>query len=210
MRKPIEFERKGLQTPRERVWAAIRQLRTGFTVWSVQDTAMPLVGFDAAMDYIRELEAAGYVRQVSGSKPVPGRGGLKSRPTFDLVKDSPEPPQLLSGGKPAQGTGVLAMWRSMKVMTGGFSIDDLVRAASVPGVLTVTRLTAQAYVLALTKAGYLKPDTPLRSGVTNRWRLVRNTGPHAPAITRRKCVFDRNTGTFAELQTAQEVCDGLE
>jgi hypothetical protein len=39
---------------------------------------------------------------------------------------------------------------------------------------------------------------------------VRNTGPHAPAITRRKVVLDRNTGTVSELQTAQEVADELE
>lgn len=206
MRKPIEHELKALQTPRERMWAAMLKLHTGFTVWSVQDTAVPLVGFDATRDYIRELVKAGYVCQVAGSESKHGNGNLKTRPVFDLVKPQFEPPQLTSS---RQGLGVLAMWRAMKVMSAGFNLKALVAAASMPGVMTVTVGTAKSYVAALTRAGYLVPLSPPKPGHATHWRLVRNTGPHAPAITRRKTVFDRNTGEFAGIETAQEVCDGL-
>jgi hypothetical protein len=48
-----------------------------------------------------------------------------------------------------------------------------------------------------------------KPGVPARYRLVRDTGAHAPAITRRKVVFDRNLGEFSYQESEQEVCDGL-
>lgn len=209
-RSPIEKERRGLQTPRERMWGAMLKLRKGFTTWSVQDATSPVVGFDATKDYLRELEAAGFVRQTGGGEILPGQGARRSRPTFDLIKAPAIAPQLSGGKKVTQGTGVLAMWRAMKVLSKGFDATELARAASIEGVLVVPRITADSYAHALAKAGYLRPLAPPKTGTATRWRLVRNTGAHAPAVTRRKCVFDRNTGEFAELETAQEVCDGIE
>ena len=69
---------------------------------------------------------------------------------------------------------------------------------------------ADTYVNALSRAGYFRTMRPSKPKVPAQYRLIRDTGHQAPAITRRKVVFDRNTGAFAELQTAQEVCDGLE
>lgn len=209
MRKPIEIEQRGMKMPRERMWEAMLRLRKGFTVWSVQDGAMPLVGFDATKDYIRELETAGFVKQTGGGEKT-GNGARRTRPTFDLVKAPGLAPMISHGKAVTQGNGVLAMWRAMKIMKRGFSAADLVNAASIPGVFEVKQFTAESYARALARAGYLAPLAPPKPGVSTRWRLVRDTGPHAPAITRRKCVFDRNLGEFAELETAQEVCDGLE
>lgn len=210
MRKPIEFERRGLQTPRERMWDAMLRLRKGFTVWDVQDATKPVVGFDATKDYIRELESAGYVKQTGGGQVLAGQGARRARPTFDLVKAPGIAPQISGGKKVVQGTGVLAMWRAMKILSRGFNAQELAQASSIEGVFEVKRITADSYAHALMHAGYLAPLAKPKTGVATRWRLVRDTGPHAPAITRRKGVFDRNTGQFAELETAQEVCDGLE
>ncbi|WP_454908408.1 hypothetical protein [Variovorax gossypii] len=209
MRKPIEYERRGMQMPRERMWDAILKLRKGFTAWDVQDATQPVVGFDATRDYFVELETAGYIKRTGGGE-LTGHGARRTRPTFDLVKVSNTAPQLSRGKKVTQGTGVLAMWRAMKILRKGFSAQDLANAASIDGVFTVPRITADSYAHALAKAGYLAPLAKPKTGVATRWRLVRDSGPHAPAITKRKGVFDRNTGTFAELETAQEVCDGLE
>ena len=63
---------------------------------------------------------------------------------------------------------------------------------------------------ALAQAGYLQPVEPPKPGRATIWRLVRNTGPHAPAVSRRPIVFDRNTGQVFNLETAQEVADGVE
>jgi len=90
-----------------------------------------------------------------------------------------------------------------------FDYIDIARAATL-GTLVVKPQTAKSYVLQLARAGYLITMRPSKPGTPARYRLDKNTGMHAPAITRLKVVFDRNTGQTANLQTAQEVCDELE
>jgi hypothetical protein len=211
MRKPIEHEVRGLRTPRERVWAAIRALKKGFTTLTVQDACKPMVLLTCVEDYFDELEAAGYIKRVGPGDRVAGRAPcIIDGRKFDLVKNQFDAPRLNKGGKAVtQGTGVLAMWRAMKVMQRGFDHNDVAKAASQDG-FVVKVATAKTYLLALARAGYFQQLKPAKPGTPARYRLLKNTGPHAPAITRRKCVFDRNTGTFAELETPQEVCDGIE
>ncbi len=208
-RKPIEVELKGLQTPRERVWSAVRKLKGGeFSLWDAQEACEPMVDFATAETYFQELEQAGYLKRVSGGAIVPKRGAQRSRPMFVLAKEQFEAPRLTDGKAVTQGLGVLAMWRGMRIAKT-FSHHDIAAAASQGG-MVVKLQTAKSYVLALAQAGYLTVVKPGRPAHATVYRLTRNTGPHAPAVTRRKCVFDRNTGTFAELETAQEVCDALE
>lgn len=214
MRKPIEAEVRGLQTPRERIWAAIRSMRAfsnaPFTQCQVQDACHPMVLLSAVDDYFEDLERAGFIQRAGKGKPIKGMPRhVTTGIEYRLVKDQFEAPRL-SGGKPVtQGMGTLAMWRAMKVMQKGFDHNEVAKAASQDG-FVVKAGTAKTYVLALARAGYFQQLKPARPGTPARYRLVNNTGPHAPAITRRKCIFDRNTGTFAELETAQEVCDALE
>lgn len=206
MRRPIEREVRGLQTPRERVWAAIRSLRKGFTHLTAQDHCAPMVLLTCVEDYFEELEKAGYIKRVAKGRSV--NGGQREADRYDLVKDQFEAPRL-SGGKPVtQGLGVLAMWRAIKVLQRGFDYQDVAKAAS-QDAFEVKPQAAKAYVNALARAGYFRELRASKPGTPARYALARNTGPHAPAITRRKCVFDRNTGQFAELETAQEVCDGI-
>jgi hypothetical protein len=99
------------------------------------------------------------------------------------------------------------MWRAMKVLQKRLRLHEVAQAASQDGfVVKPTRraTSPRSRAPATSTLREAKPGTPAR------YRLAKNTGPHAPAITRRKCVFDRNTGAFAELQTAQEVCDGID
>jgi hypothetical protein len=210
-RKPIEHEVRGLQTPRERIWAAIRALKKGFTTLTVQDACAPMVPLSCVEDYMNELVAAGFVKKVGAGDRVSGRAPcITLGHKCDLVKNQFDAPRLNNGGKAVtQGLGVLAMWRAMKVMQKGFDHNEVAKAASQDG-FVVKVATAKTYVHALARAGYFQQLKPAKPGTPARYRLLKNTGPHAPAITRRKCVFDRNTGTFAELETPQEVCDGIE
>lgn len=214
MRKPIEREMRSLQTPRDRVWAAIRALRAisnkPFTQVTVQDHCNPMVLLSAVDDYFEDLERAGFIARVAPGKPIKGMPRhVTTGIEYRLVKDQFEAPRVSNGAAVTMGMGVLAMWRAMKVMQKGFDHNDVAQAASQDGFI-VKGATAKTYVNALARAGYFQELKPARPGTPARYRLARNTGPHAPAITRRKCVFDRNTGTFAELESVQEVCDGLE
>lgn len=205
-RSPIEIEVKGLQTPRERVWASILALRTGFSTVTVQDGCKPMVPYKCVDDYFRDLVAAGYIRRAAKGSHIPGRTGVVKTPDqYELVKSPFEAPRLKNGKPVTKGDGVLAMWRVMKVLQKNFSAREVQQSASQNGVV-VSLVSARMYVQALAQTGYLKP---LPSKGEHRYMLVRNTGPKPPAITRQRCVFDRNTGEFASLENAQEVCDAL-
>lgn len=206
-RKPIELERAGLQTPRERLWAAARKLRR-FTLMQWQDATKPVVRFDTCETYLRALVAAGYL-QVVDKPRRPGRGFAEAE--YQLVKDSLDAPRLDRQGQPVtQGLATLAMWRAMQVLKT-FDYQDVQRAASLPGAsVKVTDQSAKTYVNALARAGYFKTVSESKPGVPAKYRLMRNTGPHAPAITRRKVVFDRNAGEFMWQESEQEVVDATE
>lgn len=211
-RTPPRYELAGMLMPRERVWEAVRKVGAGrarFTAWTIQDACMPMVQFATAARYLRCLARAGYLRQTKASVVQREHGARHSTPEYELIKDAFDAPQVDANGKQVHhGMGVLAMWRAMRVHKT-FDFRDIARAATLPPV-TVSDITAQKYVNYLAQAGYLQQLSPATRRVAARYRLIRNTGPQAPAITRRKVVFDRNTGEFADLQTAQEVCDGLE
>lgn len=212
-RKPINVELRGLKTPRERVWEAMLKLcpvanvGADITKTKVQDHCEPMVSWTLVDDYFEDLEKAGFLKRVGGNGVSKGVIGtpiqyvLSSRPGLAPRIDG-------KGCKVTQGAGTEAMWRAMKVLPV-FDHHDIAKAATL-GSVTVTPQTAKSYVAHLARAGYLTTIRPSKPGTPARHRLGRNTGPHAPAITRRKVVFDRNTGEFCNLQTAQEVCDGLE
>lgn len=212
-RKPINVELRGLKTPRERVWEAMLKLcpqanaGDGFDKTKVQDHCDPMVSWTLVDDYFDDLEKAGFLKRVGGTGVSKGVMGKPIQ--FVLTKRQGEAPRISrKGASVSQGSGQEAMWRAMKVLPT-FDYTDIAKAATL-GTLVVTPQTAKAYVVHMARAGYLGTVRPAKPGTPARHRLEKNTGPHAPAITRRKVVFDRNTGEFANLQTAQEVCDGLE
>jgi hypothetical protein len=210
MRKPIELELKGLLTPRERVWSAIRSLKKGFTRLAVGDACNPVVTQFAIDLYMDDLIAAGYIIKASVGKRRPGRGSVAESDTFDLVKDQFEAPRVTTGGKHStKGMGALAMWRVMRMLSRGFDHHEVAQLASVEG-FEVKAGTAKKYVNVLARAGYFKELQPATNNRPARYRLARDTGPHAPVLTTTRGVFDRNTGSFSLTQTPQEVCDGIE
>lgn len=207
-RKPIDQEFRGLRTPRERVWAAVLQTRDRFTAMQVQDKCHPMVQLDAVQDYLEALWLGGFLSRVGGGQPMRQGCGL-TEIEYLPVKRPPDAPRLTQKGEPVtQGLATLSMWRAMKVLKV-FDWHELAAAASLDA-CQVKPGSAKAYCKALTAAGYLQAVRAGKPGTAAKLRLVKNTGPHAPAITRRKVVFDRNIGAFVELESAQEVCDGLE
>ena len=207
-RKPIHLEMTGMQTPRERMWATIRKLRT-CTCMQLQEAAgKPWLNLETIQDYLLVLHRAGYLEQLN-------QQGHDARVKYDevhfkLVKDQFEAPRLTkSGAKVTQGTATLAMWRAMKALKE-FDYRDVQQAASLGKTCVVTAQTAKSYVVLLARAGYFRTLRESKGGTPARFRLVRDTGAHAPAITRRKAVFDRNVGEFTWQQSEQEVCDDLE
>lgn len=195
-------------TPRERMWQGIRQLRE-CTAMTLQDhIPSPILNLQTIQDYLLALSRAGYLKAQSAQ----GRkaGAKFGEVVFKLVKDSFEAPRIdLTGRKVVQGVQVLAMWRAMKAIKD-FDYHEVQRAASLGKDCQVTAQTAKTYVLMLARAGYFRTVRESKPGTPARYRLIRDTGAHAPAITRRKAVFDRNVGEFTWQATEQEVCDGLE
>lgn len=193
-RKPIELETADKLTPRERMWQAIRKLRE-FSAMSLQDSmSRPIVNLATIQDYLLQLNRAGYLQRLSeqGRKA----GNKFDEVHFKLVKNSFEAPRVgLGGQKVKQGTATLAMWRAM-ITLKEFDWHDIQLAASFPDAL-VTAQAAKKYINTLGRAGYFRSVRDSKPGTAARFRLVRNTGAHAPAITRNKTVFDRNTGAFA-------------
>lgn len=204
-RKPIQIELKGLKTPRERVWETLLKLapqdEIPFTKNDVYFACQPAVTWSIIDGYLLDLTNAGWLARING--------GPDTQIEYRIVKRQAEAPRITRAGqKVTQGSGTEAMWRAMKVLPV-FDYIDVAKAATL-GDLVVKPGTAKTYVQHLAKAGYLSPVRASKPGVPAKHRLVKNTGMHAPAITRTKVVFDRNTGEVAPVQTAQEVCDGLE
>lgn len=116
-------------------------------------------------------------------------------PEYRLLRDpGREAPRLRPDGTPVtQGSGTRNMWRTMR-MLAEFSPRDVAAHATTDEV-AVSEATAKAYCKALYAAGYLRV---LQKAVPKKsrqavYRLIRNTGPHAPQVQRVKQVFDRNT-----------------
>lgn len=207
-KQPVEMT--GLLTPRERVWQSVRRigLKQRFTAMMVEDGCRPTVSYGVVSQYLRDLLAAGWLAQVDKVEPVKA-GNRFAAPVYQLLKTDFEAPRVgFMGKRVDQGLGRMAMWRAMKVLKD-FDFRDLARAASHPTSLVEER-TAQLYLNALARAGYLTMLREPTRQQAGRYRLKRDTGHHAPAITRIKSVFDRNLGEFTWQQTGQEVCDGLE
>jgi hypothetical protein len=213
MPKRTDSVPRGLRTPRERVWAAL--LKVGaprgqrFTAYDVQDACSPMVLMPTVQHNLRAFARAGYLEETAPSAVHAQHGARHSTVVYRLVQAGVDAPRVDGSGKPTTlGLGVLSMWRAMRIHKA-FDFRDIARAATLPPVV-VSEETARKYVDALYRAGYLQQLRAPTRQAAGQYRLLRDTGPHAPAITRRRCVLDRNTGAFVDLESAQEVCDGLE
>lgn len=195
-----------MSTPRDRMWQAIRKLRVGFTTQDLRAQIRPAVHKDTMQSYLQGLVAAGYLQTAQPSEALK----LAQEHIYTLCKDSFDAPRVTRAGQAVtQGLATLAMWRAMRAL-GEFNYLEIASSASL-GEVRVSPASAQAYVAKLAQAGYFKLQKTAvrgRDAQPARYKLVRYTGAHPPAITSRKCVFDRNLGQFTWEQSAQEVCDG--
>lgn len=200
MRKPIAIELKGLQTPRERLWDAILILNK-FTGAQLQDTALPLVPWRNVNAHLSAWALSGHLKR---TKPTAQVAGKMQAWTYELIKPQGVAPRVNREGKPVtSGCGNDAMWRAMKILPA-FTPTLLAQAASL-GKLMVTQAAAERYCSRLHKAGYLSSGKG--KDKVQVYKLINNTGMHAPMVTAMKALFDRNTGALVPLQSAQEVCD---
>jgi len=92
------------------------------------------------------------------------------------------------------------IWTSMRVMRR-FTLPELIVTAQ------AGESNARCYVGELHAAGFIAIAVPHRRGTIGGhqvWRLVRNTGPHAPRRIgrgKRPAIFDPNTGEAICLAT---------
>ncbi len=184
-------DRVGAHGSREALWAAMRRLRR-FTVRQVTEETR--LGQDTARDYVRGLEAAGYLARVGTVATGSGTVGARAV-VYELVRDvGVEAPRVRKDGtEVTQGRGREQMWRTMKVL-GEFSARDLAVHASTEA-HAVSLEDAKHYIRYLVKAGYVAVVLG-RKGEPYRYRLLpsKNTGPRAPMIQRVRQVFDPNLG----------------
>ncbi len=208
LKKPIQMA--GMLGPRDRVWQAVRQQGKGaeFTALMVEDLCVPRIKFSRVNEFLRQWGKAGVLKVTQRQLPSPA-GNRFAVPVYKLIKNSFEAPLVNAQGESiSPGMGNLAMWRAMKVLKS-FGPQSLARTASHPQ-LRVAEITARAYIRHLVKAGYLTTLREPTRQLEGSYKLQRDTGHHAPAITRIKCVFDQNLGQYTWQQPEQEVCDGLE
>jgi hypothetical protein len=175
--KPVD-KRNGLDS-RQAAWEAMRRLQT-FTVRELRDET--LLTMDSVRDYLRGLDAAGYVARMDADPAARFEAAV-----FRLIKDvGAEAPRVRRDGTPVtQGDGRKNMWEAMRILRT-FTPRELAVAASMPDCL-VKESSAADYALHLCRAGYLK-----NSGDGYMFLPGAYTGPLAPQIQRTKRVWDPN------------------
>lgn len=140
-------------------------------------------------DYLERVETGCYQLTAAGIAAV--RAGEK-------ISSGPWRPDTVRARKPLRDTFRRRLWNAMRV-GGTFTIPDLVMAAARAGD-KMPENNAASYVRHLVRAGYVEVQrsrqrgTKLTSNGFKRYRLVRNTGPLAPAwSSKRKALHDYNT-----------------
>ncbi|MDR1397207.1 MAG: hypothetical protein LBJ14_05695 [Desulfarculales bacterium] len=176
--KPVHLRPFGAVSNREKVWAAMRELKQ-FTSADVQDLCGIRLG--SVHEYIQAFARAGYIARHGKQNPYV---------IYRLLKDAGvESPKVKKDGSiSTQGQGREVMWRTMRIMHD-FSVLDLLAHAKAAGI-NVAEEEAKTYCSLLTQARYLQSyDKP-----TRRYRLIpaRYTGPKPPMIQRIKQIYDPN------------------
>ena len=198
--KSIRLDLSGVLTDRERLWQAMRQLRT-FDTRELALAAKVDRRRTVIKEYLVSLVRGGILRRVPQSGP-----GNFAR--YELIRDSGvEAPRLRKDGSPLPDAGQSRMWAAMKILRL-FTARELAMTASLPEA-PVRENTAHAYCRWLVRGHYLFVISDGSTGV--RYRFMRDTGARAPQILSIKQLFDPNTGEVAAGETvgeAYEQADG--
>ena len=146
--------------------------------------------YDALQDFLRRLQKAGYVEQVSA------RVAVGQPVCYRLLKRPLMTPAIRRDGTVvARGQKNRQLWNVMRgpLARGGFTARELALWASTEE-CRVQPATVTSYLTRLNQAGYLAVLDPGRPGNLARYRLKAsmNTGPEPPKILRTRLVFDAN------------------
>lgn len=164
-------------TDRERIWAAIRELRE-FTQLEVAVKSNVDRRNGKIRDYLVGLVRAGIVERLTHTR-------YDSR--YRLARDmGVNAPRVRKTGVMLPPSGRNRMWRAMRILKT-FTARELAQAASLEQA-PVAVSEAESYCAWLARGGYLR-------GVGKRWNFVpgRDTGPKAPQILRVRQLYDPNT-----------------
>lgn len=172
---------EGALTDRERLWSAMRELKT-FTVQELCLKSKVDRRTTKARDYLTGLVRAGILDVTHYG---PGKFS-----TYTLVRDcGVNAPRVRKNGVLLHDSGRTRMWRAMQILSV-FSVRELAAAASLADA-PIAYEEAKTYCHWLARGGYIiKVDA-----TTYRFIPARNTGPKAPQILRVKQLYDPNTDT---------------
>lgn len=205
MPKKIIPEMAGAKSPRQRIWAAVRQAKT-FTQEDI--CRLSKVSDSQVKDYFKVLSKAGFVTVFASEKIK----GICLRHTYQLAIDNGiEAPRIDKAGKLIkEGSNNERMWGTIRRLFNGqsFNYRELAAFASIPSSV-VAEMTAKSYVYALHTAGYLECTTPAKRGqhaLPARYCLkpMMNSGRRAPMIQKTKAVFDPNWDKVVWTETTGE------
>lgn len=193
-RKPARLERIGALTPRDRMWAAMRDFGDFSPAEIVAATGLdPL----AVIRYFKGLASAQppYLQLVASR---PARRPRRDLCRYALARDvGVDAPNVSPGGIPIKvGAANEQMWVAMRAMRE-FDYLELAMTASTPE-HPVKPESAKKYAYCLMLAGYLHiaRDAAGRAKARYRFNKARNTGPRAPLVCADRSVMDANTGAI--------------
>ena len=195
------------QSPRQRVWTAIRKHRDEFTIQQVADIGR--MKYDSARDFITGLNNAGII-SLKESIAVGHENCHVKQKIYQLTKDVgyTAPKVNRKGDLIVTNQVNKAMWNTLRITKASVNADELAQMSS-NDELSISALTANSYLILLHQAGYLTISKQGNSweGKT-KYRLLpdMNTGPNPPQIQRAKQVFDPNTNQvmFSERPELEE------
>ncbi|MBK0062414.1 MULTISPECIES: hypothetical protein [unclassified Acinetobacter] len=181
------------ESPRQRVWNAIRNNRNEFTI--IQVAEIGAATYESTRDFVSKLTKAGFVQCTNVQN---------KEKTFELIKDCgyAYPSFNKDGQVVSDITGNKAMWNTLRITKMAVNAYELAKISSTDDQV-ISLETANNYLMTLYKAGYLKKVKAAKvTGGKAKYILLpdMNTGPKPPQIQRTKHVFDPNINTvmFAE------------
>ena len=204
-RKPVHLEMVGGKGPRQLIWKAIRA-RAG-KPWTLKDIACDrrvVCEVERVREYVLGLTRAGFV------SPEDGPRGHNEPTRHVLVRDvGVEAPRVTRTGKPVTaGLRQEQMWRVLRLLKGAdINYRELAANASTAA-LPVDPTAANNYLQDLHGAKYLQRTAEGkgrgRGGIPARYRLVSDTGPKPPMVTRVNGIYDPNLDKLIWIEPINE------
>lgn len=174
---------------RQAIWDAILAQGEAWFHTSTINRACPAIGRSAIGTYLRALHAAGRLER---RKPT------ESDLNYRLVGDRPKAaPRVRDDGSPVvHDKGRENMWRTLRKLRETTPRD--LAAHCTTDAVEVSETAAAAYCRQLHRAGYLRHVGG--RGAVATFRLIRNTGAHAPRKQTVVRIVDPNTGDVHDLE----------